>query len=227
MLRASGAVAISGNHDRAALGRIDSATFGRAARLALEWTRARLTDESREYLASLPSTDLVDEKFYIVHGALHPEPNDQLHLSTAPRVARSFEELATGRFGSNICFFGHTHRPVIYEYRAKQVRTVEETDAMLLPDAHYLVNPGSVGQSRDGDWRAAYAIFDAELRRVELRRVAYDMARSECDTRAEGLSDVESWPARSLAWLERRIDTGRDVIATCRLAKRIRNSRSP
>lgn len=227
MLRASGAVAISGNHDRAAVGDIDAATFGRTARRAIEWTRTRLTEESREYLASLPSTVLVDDACFVVHGALHPEPNDALHLSTPARVTRSFEELATGRFGSNVCFFGHTHRPVIYEFRAKQVRTVHETDAVLEPGAHYLVNPGSVGQSRDGDWRAAYAIFDTELRRVALRRVGYDVARSERAARTEGLADVERWPARSRAWLERRIDEGRDVLATCRLAKRIRSLRSP
>jgi diadenosine tetraphosphatase ApaH/serine/threonine PP2A family protein phosphatase len=211
-LRALGTVSIAGNHDRAAVGAKSTERFGRSARRALEWTRPRLTEENRDYLAALPSHLLVDDRFFVVHGALHPEPNDELHLSSDARVARSLEELVTGRFGSNLCFFGHSHLPVIYELRKGRMRRLGDSDAVLLPDGHYLVNPGSVGQSRDGDWRAAYALFDTERSRVELRRVPYDVARVEHSTRLEGLAQPERWPAASRDWLEKQIDRGCDRL---------------
>lgn len=212
LVKARGMRSIAGNHDRAAVGAKDTSRFGPAARRALEWTRAALTEESREYLAGLPSTLLIDGRFFVVHGALHPEPNDDLHLTNDVRVARSFEELVSGRFGSKICFFGHTHRPVIYERRAGALRRMEDAHAILSPDAHYLVNPGSVGQSRDGDPRAAYALFDADGGGVELRRVPYDRASTEHGARAAGLLSSESLPARSAHWLRARLDQGRDLV---------------
>ena len=158
--------------------------------------------ESVRYLAGLPSTLLVDERFFAVHGALHPEPNDDLHLSSDLRVLCSMRELATGRFGSKICFFGHTHRPAIYEYRDGGLLRIAATTFVLRADAHYLVNPGSVGQSRDGDWRAGYATFDSESRRLELRRVEYDAASVERRSIACGLIEPETPLSRLARWFE-------------------------
>lgn len=203
---------IAGNHDRAAIGGKDVTTFGGSARRAIEWTRGALTEQNREYLATLPSTLLVDEQFFTVHGALHPTPNDELHLSNDARVARSFEELVTGRFGSNVCFFGHNHRAVVYEQRTGSFHRVDGSCIRLLPDAHYLVNPGSVGQSRDGDWRAAYAVYDTDRSELELHRVPYDIVHTERSAQAKGLLAPEPWPARSLHWLEGRLDRSRDQL---------------
>jgi len=213
LLRSHSVRSISGNHDRAAIGRKDIAAFGAVARRAVEWTRSTLVDESREYLANLPAHLLVDDGFFAVHGALHPEPNDDLHLSNDTRVGRSFEELATGRFGSNICFFGHSHRPAIYEYRAGVLRHIAATEASIRPDALYLINPGSVGQSRDRDWRAAYAVFDAEGRSVHLRRVPYDIARTESGARAAGLAASQGWRARTEDRVRAEVDRVRDFAA--------------
>ena len=161
--------------------------------------------QNREYLAALPATLLVDGRFFAVHGALHPQPNDELHLSNDARVARSFEELATGRFGSTICFFGHNHRPAIYEHKKGGFHRIAAPRARLLPDAHYLINPGSVGQPRDGNWRAAYGIFDSELREFEIRRVPYDIVRAEQSSWAARLSKSESVRARAADWLIRTV----------------------
>jgi predicted phosphodiesterase len=204
VVRASRFRCIAGNHDRAAVGTKDTKNFGASAKAAIEWTRDVLTDDNRDYLRSLPSTLVVDGEFLVVHGALHPDPNDDLHLSTDSRVARSFSELATGRFGSKVCFFGHTHRPVIYEGDARGFRRIERESCRLSSAAYYLINPGSVGQSRDGDERAAYALFDTATRTLELRRIEYDVESAERRARAAGLRDAPPPPAGRLGqWLER------------------------
>lgn len=189
LLRRSGARSIVGNHDRAAIGVKDASDFGTLGRRAIRWTRSVLTGESARFLASLPTELSVDGRFFAVHGALHPEPNDDLHLSTEARVTKSLHALATGRFGSNVCFFGHTHRAVVWELRRGQVRCHTGSELELLPHAHYLINPGSVGQPRDGDQRAAYALYDAERRSVRFCRVTYDFEAAESRTRAMGLLD--------------------------------------
>jgi predicted phosphodiesterase len=212
LLRDRGIRSISGNHDRAAVGTKDTARFGAAARRAIEWTRSVIRDENREYLAHLPPHLLVDDRFFTVHGALHPEPNDDLHLSNDARVGRSLEELVTGRFGSNLCFFGHSHRAAIHECRAGTVRRIEAAETIVRPDAYYLINPGSVGQSRDRDWRAAYAVFDTDRASVALRRVLYDRMRTETGVRAFGLGTADGWFDRSADWIRSRVDRTRDLV---------------
>jgi predicted phosphodiesterase len=212
LVKDSGIRSIAGNHDRAAVGTKDTRHFGGPAKHAIEWTKTQLSADSRSYLAALPTTLLVDDEFFLVHGALHPEPNDDLHLSNATRVAASLSALVTGRFGARICFFGHSHRPAIYEQRAGRIRQIDAMSAVLLPEAHYLVNPGSVGQSRDGDPRAAYALFDAEHGALELRRVRYDLATAQRRSRERGLLAPDGSSARASHWLQACIDDGRDAI---------------
>jgi predicted phosphodiesterase len=202
LLRATGARSIAGNHDRAAAGVKDLVDFGERARRAIAWTRTHLTEDNLEFLRGLPSTLLTEERLFLVHGALHPAPNDDLHLSTPARVARSLAELATGRFGAKLCFFGHTHRPAVYSYRGGRAHPLQGPTHVLADDAHYLVNPGSVGESRDGDVRAAYALFDTRERRLELRRIEYDVSSAERRRRAHGLADAPA-VSRSNSWLRR------------------------
>jgi predicted phosphodiesterase len=173
-LREAGAVCIAGNHDRVAAGVARPTHFGAAARDAILWTSAHLSAESRAFLAALPLFCVVDRKFLMVHGSLHPTPNADLHLSRDARVARSIQTLREGPWTVGIAFFGHTHRAVVHEARGAGFRSREDPTVQLDPDAAYLINPGSVGQPRDGDPRAAFAIFDAEQGRVELRRVSFD-----------------------------------------------------
>jgi predicted phosphodiesterase len=174
-VRQHSSVCIAGNHDLAAVGRLDPSDFGRHARLAVDWTRPRLSAENRAYLSALPFSALVGDAFVCVHGALHPEPNPILHLSNAARIELSFERLRSGAFGANVCFFGHTHRAVAYAHDGQRVHVLAGAELDLPPGGSYLINPGSVGQPRDGDGRAAYAVFDSARRRLEFHRVAFDM----------------------------------------------------
>lgn len=194
LLRARGAIAIAGNHDRAAVGLDPHARFPEAGRRAIAWTRATLDAERLDYLARLPITRVVDRRFLMFHAALHPTPGVELHLGSPERVARSLEALRRGAFGVKIGFFGHTHRPIVHEQRGGAVRSLFATTVFLRPDAWYLVNPGSVGQPRDGDLRASFAIFDDEDASVRFHRVAFD--RGAClakAARAGLLADETPW----------------------------------
>jgi predicted phosphodiesterase len=173
LLREAGAVCIAGNHDRVAAGVAEPTRFGTVARDAIAWTRAHLSPESRAFLASLPLHRVVDQRFLMFHGSLHPTPNADLHLSRDARVARSIQALREGSFSVTLAFFGHTHRAVAHEARGAGFRS-REVPAVELDGEAYLINPGSVGQPRDGDPRAAYAIYDAERRLVRFRRVPFD-----------------------------------------------------
>lgn len=168
---------IRGNHDKAACRIADASDFNHVARAAARWTAETLTDEHRMYLERLPQGPVsIDEAVEICHGT----PFDEDHyVFDLPDAGRALDAAARP-----ICLFGHTHVPVVY-------RRGDDGDSGLLPgvDDHlqvplhtgtrYLINPGSVGQPRDGDPRAAFGIYDAERRLMTLSRVEYpvDMAQ--------------------------------------------------
>jgi predicted phosphodiesterase len=196
MIRALDPVCVAGNHDRVAAGLAEPRHFGGVARRAALWTRTQLSPESRAYLRALPLVAVVDGRFLIVHGALHPAPQTELHLSRASRVRSSLRALRDGPWGVRLGFFGHTHRGVLHEARADGVHDALLSlpgDVPLAPDRCTLVNPGSVGQSRDGDPRAAYAILDtgAGAWRLEVRRVPFDRDASLAKAARAGLLDPE------------------------------------
>jgi len=165
-------VVIAGNHDRAAVGSLDSSEFPAVARRAIAWTRCVLAPEHVAYLAQLRSFVALDPTTVLVHGALAPTPNDQLHISSPQRVAENLDAFALRP--ERVCWFGHTHRPVAHTRHGtlRGSGTIE-----LDPEAQYLVNPGSVGQSRDSDPRASCAVF--EDGRVAFLRVEFDIAAAQ------------------------------------------------
>jgi diadenosine tetraphosphatase ApaH/serine/threonine PP2A family protein phosphatase len=130
----------------------------------------------------LPLTAVVEGRFLLFHGALHPVPNADLHLSSAARVRRSIQALREGRWGVRLGFFGHTHRRAVHAWRGGAVTALEGETVQLSAGSYHLVNPGSVGQPRDGDLRASYAIFDADTLVLAFRRVPYD--RDACLAKA-------------------------------------------
>jgi predicted phosphodiesterase len=168
---------IRGNHDKAACG-IDSAEdFNTVARLAAIWTGRALSQENREYLARLPAGPLeVEGRFTICHGAPFDEDT---YLFDASDAAEAF-----GAFPAPVCFFGHTHLPVIFARSAAGLAVTvpggpDTQSVTLAPGARYLVNPGSVGQPRDGDPRAAFALYDSETGELTMRRVGYPVESAQ------------------------------------------------
>jgi diadenosine tetraphosphatase ApaH/serine/threonine PP2A family protein phosphatase len=178
------AAVIRGNHDKAACGVDDASAFNHLARRAAEWTYETLTDEHREWLRDLPAGPaIIDDLLEICHGAPFDE---DAYIFDGRDAARAFDTSTR-----QVCLFGHTHLPVIFLHSETRFEgTVPEGEEFPLPiepDVRYLVNPGSVGQPRDGDPRAAFAIFDEDNHSLLLRRVEYAVATAQQKITAAGL----------------------------------------
>lgn len=201
LLAHAGATSVAGNHDRAALGLRDMDSFGRAARRSMAWTKRALGAEAHEWLSTLPLARRVGRDLLLFHAALHPTLNDELHLSTLPRLERSLEVLAAGGRGARIGLFGHTHHPGVWRARSGAFGPAPGEQVALDEGAYYLVNPGSVGQSRDVDPRAAFAVLDTNAGMVRFRRVEYDLTLSRAKVAAAEAGEKP----RVFAWLSARL----------------------
>ena len=165
---------VAGNHEHGALGILDVDWFNAAARAAALWTRDELGLEHHGYLAGLPLSSTVGEATCVHASPRHPEEWD--YLVTADDGFRAF-----GGFATRLCFVGHSHRPGIWSLGSSGP-AFEDLGGPACHDRRisfhdgrrYIVNVGSVGQPRDLDPRAAYALWDEEERSVTLRRVTYD-----------------------------------------------------
>lgn len=163
---------VAGNHEHGALGVLPIEWFNPAAKAAALWTRERLDEDHRRYLGSLPLARIYEEATLVHASPRHPEEWDYL-----VSAEDGFEVF--GDFQTRLCFVGHSHRPGTWslgssgpeytEGRASGAATVRLEDGR-----RYIVNVGSVGQPRDRDPRAAYAIWDRDERTVTIRRVEYD-----------------------------------------------------
>jgi diadenosine tetraphosphatase ApaH/serine/threonine PP2A family protein phosphatase len=165
-------VCIAGNHDWAAINKIDTFEFNPVAAIAAQWTSHELTAESRDYLTALPLILNVDG-FTLAHGSpREPIWEYLLSLSTAQENFAYFE--------TAYCLVGHSHVPLIFELDGKQVmfRELGETEVMLSTN-RMIINPGSVGQPRDGDPRASYAIYDSNTKTFGHYRVEYDVVAAQ------------------------------------------------
>lgn len=174
---------IRGNHDKVSLGIRQADDFNYVAREAAEWTLGALSASNREYLAGLPAgPQTVDDVLEICHGS--PQDEDAYLFDSLDALAAA---KATRR---PLCLFGHTHLPCVYRLQADRFENLPaEGEIVIEKSATYLMNPGSVGQPRDGDSRAAFAIVDTGTGRVTFRRVGYrtDLARARII--AAGLPD--------------------------------------
>ena len=179
---------VRGNHDKVACGIEQAEGFNAVAKSAARWTLEVLDPEYREWLAVLPEgPHNVDEFVEICHGAPFDED------------AYIFDELDAVRAlkmsSRPLCLFGHTHYPVTFELSADSFDSMgpspdTETRLLLRSGSKYLVNPGSVGQPRDGDPRAAYAIVDTSRHCVELLRLAYPVEQAQAKVIKAGLPEV-------------------------------------
>jgi diadenosine tetraphosphatase ApaH/serine/threonine PP2A family protein phosphatase len=176
---------IRGNHDKAACGLDDASNFNQVARFAAQWTGETLTPENRAFLTHLPpGPTVIDDRAEICHGS----PFDEDHyIFDSDDALRALEVC-----GSQLCLFGHTHLPVVFHSDGRSFggfvpEPLEMQRIELRTGVRYVVNPGSVGQPRDGDPRAAFAIYDSDQRVLELRRVPYPIDAAQRRILAAGL----------------------------------------
>lgn len=176
-LRAEDAVAVQGNHDAATLGRIPTGAFNDLARAAIAWTRQTMRPANLEWLAGLPETR-TEGDFTLAHGS----PRDPLweYLFSIP-AARS----NLGAFETPYCIVGHTHHPLVFRDDEGRVEALLASDGgqLSLDARRCILNPGSVGQPRDGDPRACVMTVDTESAEVEWLRIDYDIERTQADIR--------------------------------------------
>jgi diadenosine tetraphosphatase ApaH/serine/threonine PP2A family protein phosphatase len=180
----AGAVIVRGNHDNAISTSAES--MNAVAQAAIEWTRGRLDEAQRRFLAELPFTCSEDDRLYV-----HSEASDPprwRYVRDASDAGRSM--LATG---ADVTFCGHIHQPALYSMSvtAKMTSFVPVTGVpvQLLPGRRWLAVLGSVGQPRDRNPAAAFAMFDTDRREITYHRVAYDVAVAARKIRDAGLPD--------------------------------------
>ena len=177
--------AVAGNHEHGALGLTSLEWFNPLAKAAVLWTRDRLDEDHGRYLGALPLSRTFEEATLVHASPRHPEEWDYL-LSAEDGFA------VFGEFQTRLCFVGHSHRPDVWSlgssgpeytgYRASPSSTVKLEDGR-----RYLINVGSVGQPRDRDSRASYAVWDRDERTITIRRVEYDHRRAAAKILAAGL----------------------------------------
>jgi diadenosine tetraphosphatase ApaH/serine/threonine PP2A family protein phosphatase len=186
-LRARAAQVVQGNHDAAATGRIPAHEFNSMARAAVEWTASSASAGTLAWLADLPERR-VEGHFTLVHGS----PRDPLweYLFSIPAARRSFEA-----FDTRYCLVGHTHHQLVFREDDGRIEVLSPSDGsrLTLDERRCILNPGSVGQPRDGDARAGAMVVDTGSLEVEWLRVPYDVARTQAALRAlplpPGLAD--------------------------------------
>jgi diadenosine tetraphosphatase ApaH/serine/threonine PP2A family protein phosphatase len=183
-LRGLGARGVRGNHDAAALGGREIEWFNPDARAAVEWTRDRISGPTREWLSALPLT-LAEDGRLLVHGS----PRDPIwEYVTNSAVARAnFAALAES--GGTVGLHGHTHVPIAFRNDDGRIEVIAPVDGSVLRlDARpVLLNPGSVGQPRDGDASSSWLELDTEQHTATWRRVGYDVPAVQDAVRAAGL----------------------------------------
>ncbi|MCP3416006.1 metallophosphatase family protein [Bradyrhizobium brasilense] len=193
-LVAKGAIAVRGNHDNA-IG-VPSDSMNAEAQAAIDWTRGRLSGEQKAFLAELPMSREEDNRLYVHSEA--SEPTKWRYVRDTADAARSM--MATEL---QITFCGHIHRPGLYSMSstAKMTSFVPTSGiaVQLLPGRRWLAVLGSVGQPRDGDPAASFAMFDTISREITFHRVPYDVATAAARIKANGLPH----------WLADRLPLGR------------------
>ena len=187
-LRDAEAICIAGNPDRAVAGLRGTEGFSADAAHAVTWTRTRLDERARAWLAALPLERCIDRALLAVHGA----PNltggcDMTRLDDSARRRAAFVALARHPCGARLCAVGHTHILGIHAWDGKAERALAGDTVALAPDALHIVNPGAVGQPRGAERRATWMLLDLACRTVTIRRVAYDAESAIAKARAAGL----------------------------------------
>jgi diadenosine tetraphosphatase ApaH/serine/threonine PP2A family protein phosphatase len=174
-------VSVVGNHDLGAVGKIELSYFNPVAAEACEWTGMQLNGADALYLEELPKT-VERGDFLLVHGS----PSSQIfeYVMTISIAARNFSF-----FDERYCLVGHTHVPLVFQQEDGKVTAIalSPDTELVLDEARMIINPGAVGQPRDGDPRASYAIYDSEDNTFRLYRVLYDIRATQDKMAKAGL----------------------------------------
>jgi predicted phosphodiesterase len=181
--------AISGNHDLACLGKVDLDDFNPDARTANRWNGDQLTAPNREWLMGLDNSIErlpTFRDFCMMHGSPHDPVWE--YLLSIEQARRNFEHPA---FRTRVCLVGHSHIPILftddYMHGIRREFPDHNAEVRLMPDTRYIINPGSVGQPRNQDPRAAFAILDTEKSIVKFHRIRYDVEKTQQQMREVSL----------------------------------------
>lgn len=175
-----------GNHDLACIGEVDISEFNPVAQVASRWTSLQLGMDHRAYLADLPAIT-VAEHYTLTHGS--PRSPVWEYVTSAAVAAENFEA-----FDTDVCFIGHTHI-AMYAIQIDpggpvELHALRDGETLDLIKARFIINPGSVGQPRDRDPRAAYSILDTAMGTITAHRVEYDIAATQRQMALSSLPEV-------------------------------------
>lgn len=191
MVQDLNAAVVAGNHDWAAVGKLSVDTFNAAAAEAVRWTSWRLEASHKAYLEGLPLSHRTDDLLMV-----HATPTDPASWDYLVSVSDLRE--AARHVGGRLCVVGHSHVPFVYRVTDNEECVWQQPgDYPLEPEATYLVNVGSVGQPRDGDPRACFAVLDTDTQVLTLVRVPYPVEQAQEKILKAGLP---RFLARRLAW---------------------------
>ena len=181
LLRQYNPVCVVGNHDLGAIGKLDLSYFNPAAAEACQWTAEKLNPVDARYLEDLPAT-VQKGDFLLVHGS-PSEPILEYVMST------SIAEKNFSFFKSHFCLVGHTHVPLAFKEEDNSCSSISLSPGigLVLGRHRMIINPGGVGQPRDGDPRASYAIYESEGNMLRLYRIPYDIRATQDKMMQAGL----------------------------------------
>jgi predicted phosphodiesterase len=192
--RELGGIFVRGNHDKACSGITNAEDFNHIAALAAYWTKQQLTPENLEWVRQLPKGPIKSDGVADVQ-CVHGSPLDEDEYIIV--VRDSYEPLMEAQ--ASLTFFGHTHIQGGFAVDGEEWATLrplydtddkaEHFEFKMKKGAKYLINPGSVGQPRDGDWRAAFAIYDTDANSITFFRIPYDVAATQKRIYDAGLPD--------------------------------------
>ncbi|MER3485274.1 MAG: metallophosphoesterase [Chloroflexota bacterium] len=175
-----------GNHDLACIGEIDISEFNPVAQVASRWTALQLGMDHRAYLCELPAITTI-EGYTLAHGS--PRSPIWEYVTTATTATENF-----ACFDTNVCFIGHTHIAMFAFLRESssvaELHPLRHGETLDLQRGRFIINPGSVGQPRDRDPRAAYAVLDTDRGTVTAYRVAYDVAATQRQMALANLPEI-------------------------------------
>lgn len=165
-----------GNHDFAAIGKTDIEYFNQYAKAAAFWTRDHLTKENINYLASLPFTHQNDDMIMV-----HASPTNPAHWYYVLNPYDAHAEMQS--FNQPLCFIGHSHVPIVYSEKD----AIKDTYVRFKKQHKYIINVGSVGQPRDGNYKVCYALYDKNNHSLDYIRLDYDVQATYSKILKEGL----------------------------------------